>query len=99
VKSALDTGKVLQHLACCAGVFFVKETEHFINTGYGWTCKRCAGREDAARGGLEGARARFLREGEAEERDPQLSTPALARWRDETRQTLVCPRCGIEEAL
>ncbi len=72
--------------------------EHFRNSGYGWTCKRC-GDEQTARAGPASPRARFFHEGEAEERDMRLSTPALARWRDDTRQVLVCPRCGIEEQI
>ena len=45
------------------------------------------------------ARARFFREGEAEEREVKLSEPALARWRDDVREVLVCPRCEIEERM
>jgi len=72
--------------------------EHFRNTGYGWTCRRCsAEQERAAR--QDGPRARFFSEGEAEERELKLSTPALARWRDEARTTLYCPRCGVEERV
>jgi hypothetical protein len=77
----------------------VSETEHFINTGFGWTCKRCLAQTNA-RADASDADARlprFFNEGEAEERDPTLS--ALARWRDDSRQTLVCHRCGIEELL
>ena len=74
------------------------ETEHFINAGYGWTCKRCL-KDKEARESLEGSRARFFSEGEAEEREPRLSTEALARWRDEARRILVCPRCGAEERI
>ena len=73
------------------------ETRHFINDGYGWACKRCrasgGGRGPAADTRL----ARFFREGEAEDRDPRLSSPTLARWKDTTRRTLVCPRYGAEE--
>ena len=42
---------------------------------------------------------RFFREGEAEEREPRLSESALARWKDESRRTLLCPRCGVEEVI
>jgi len=74
--------------------------EHFINNGYGWTCRRCQREETAARvptTTTSGARARFFSEGEAEEREPKLSSHALARWRDESRQELVCPKCGVAE--
>jgi hypothetical protein len=74
------------------------ETVHFINTGYGWVCKHCSAEEENATQD-ENPRARFLREGEAEEKEPVFSTHALARWRDATRQRLVCPRCSIEEAI
>jgi hypothetical protein len=75
----------------------VIETDHFINTGFGWVCKHCSQRESRPQD--DNSRARFLREGEAEEKEPALSTQALARWRDASRQTLVCPRCSIEEAI
>ncbi|MDQ3803889.1 MAG: hypothetical protein M3416_08695 [Acidobacteriota bacterium] len=75
------------------------ETLHFVNDGYGWACKRCG----AAGGAPEPAEAtslpRFFREGEAEDREPRLSSPLLARWKDETRRALVCPRCGTEESM
>jgi hypothetical protein len=78
--------------------FSMLEIDHFINPGYGWMCKHCAGETEAA--DIEGgARARFYTEGEAETKEPALSTPALARWRDAGHQTLYCPRCGIEEML
>jgi hypothetical protein len=120
----------------------VRKTEHFINEGYGWACKRCLG----ARGVTEGtsvadsptaatsdaesssdahsssrapapasssssansdahsssrasALPRFFREGEAEEREPRLSADALARWKDDSRRALLCPRCGVEEEI
>jgi hypothetical protein len=75
----------------------VIETIHFINVGYGWVCKHCSAK--VSRSQDDNTRARFLREGEAEEKEPSLSTPALARWRDATRQALVCPRCSIEEVI
>jgi hypothetical protein len=72
--------------------------QHFINNGYGWTCRHCQTEETAARVPTKsGARARFFSEGEAEEREPKLSSHALARWRDESRQELVCPSCGVVE--
>lgn len=74
------------------------ETEHFINQGYGWLCKHCHDEEETRVSHNEG-RARFFTEGEAEDKEPLLSTPALARWRDAAQQTLFCPRCGVEETL
>jgi hypothetical protein len=76
------------------------ETRHFINDGYGWQCKRC--READGAGGEPQPSAplpRFFREGEAEEREPRLSSPSLARWQDDTRRALTCPRCGVEESV
>ncbi len=74
------------------------ETNHFVNDGYGWTCKRCSEQETAHISPREPSLLpRFFREGEAEEREPHLSTRALARWKDETRRTLRCTRCGVEE--
>lgn len=72
------------------------ELEHFVNLGYGWMCMHCAGETEVS-AGEDDERARFFREGEAESKEPSLSTPALARWRDATRQILYCPRCGVEE--
>jgi hypothetical protein len=74
--------------------------EHFVNNGYGWTCRHCQREETAAaRVPAHGARARFFSEGEAEEREPRLSSHALARWRDESRRELVCSQCGVAERL
>ena len=82
-----------------ASNFSVRETQHFRNEGYGWTCKRCA--DDDARDAppADSSLPRFFREGEAEERETKLSTPSLARWKDDSHHTLVCPRCGVEEEL
>lgn len=74
------------------------EIEHFINEGFGWVCKHCSA-ETQARVNEKNTRARFFTEGEAEEKEPQLSTPALARWTGPARRALSCPRCGIEEAV
>jgi len=118
----------------------VRETEHFINEGYGWACKRClesrgatqptpietqdapattrrpsvadsppgatpdaapssGANSDALSSTRAPALARFFREGEAEERETRLSAGALARWKDDSRRALVCPRCGVEETI
>lgn len=31
--------------------------------------------------------------------DPEFSTPALAKWLDNTRRTLICPHCGLTETV
>jgi hypothetical protein len=86
----------------------VSETEHFVNEGFGWECRRCresAGGRTAPRDVEEsaspkaGALARFFREGEAEGGGPRLSSHALARWADGSRTRLRCPACGVEEEL
>lgn len=73
--------------------------KHFVNEGFGWTCKRCLAQERARADSHGSPRARFFSEGESEDRDPALSAPALARWRDPAHTTLTCPRCGAEESL
>ncbi len=72
------------------------EIEHFINSGYGWLCKHCQ-LQNEARADQANGRARFFSEGEAEDKDMKLSATAMARWRDVSRETLICPRCGVEE--
>lgn len=74
------------------------ETDHFINEGFGWMCKHCSA-DWQARVNEKETRARFFTEGEAEEKEPRLSTPALAQWTSPTRRTLACPRCRIEEMI
>lgn len=74
------------------------EIDHFINEGFGWACKHCSA-ETKARVERQSTRARFFTEGEAEEKEPVLSTPALARWTTPARRVLSCPRCGIEEMV
>jgi len=73
--------------------------QHFVNNGYGWTCRHCQEAETTAtaRESERIARARFFSEGEAEEREPKLSSAPRARWRDDSRQELVCPKCGVTE--
>jgi hypothetical protein len=75
------------------------ETDHFVNAGFGWVCKHCSPEAESHSGARAAERARFFTEGEAEDKEPVLSTPTLARWRDATRRSLFCPRCGIEETI
>jgi hypothetical protein len=74
------------------------EIDHFINEGFGWVCKHCS-TEMEARVNEKNTRARFFSEGEAEDKEPALSTLALARWTSPSRRALSCPRCGIEEMI
>jgi hypothetical protein len=77
----------------------VNQTNHFFNPGYGWLCKHCSAEDAERKHHDHGTRARFVTEGEAKEDEPKVSTLALARWSDSTRQSLSCPRCGIEEMI
>ena len=70
------------------------ETEHFVNDGTGWECRRCRAELRADEGEGPG---RFFREGEAEGGGPRLSSSARASWADAARTTLRCPRCGVTE--
>lgn len=82
----------------CPLIFYVRESEHFINEGYGWTCKRCRAECVTETSPTDSQLPRFFREGEAEEKETRLSSTTLARWKDTARRTLVCPRCGVEES-
>jgi hypothetical protein len=80
--------------------------EHFVNEGFGWECKHCreSGVEPIPSSSepapmSDAKLPRFFREGEAEEPEPRLSASALARWKDETRRTLRCTHCGVEEEI
>lgn len=70
------------------------ELNDFYNNGFGWICRQC----ERALEIVEMPKAgRLLREGEAETKNPKLSTTALAKWADPAHRTLVCPACGITE--
>jgi hypothetical protein len=72
------------------------DIDHFFNDGFGWICRAC----DRELGKAEvpaGHHSRAFREGEAETKNPVLSTIALAKWTDKTRRSLTCPRCGTTE--
>jgi hypothetical protein len=66
------------------------QTTHFFNLGYGWLCKHCSA-EDAER------QQRNQRQNHHGER--KMTNLALAKWLDEERHGLTCPRCGIEELV
>lgn len=77
---------------------FMPELKDFYNHGFGWVCRRCE-QELAPETDPGASVSRLLREGEAEEKDPRLSNPALAKWADPAQRTLICPRCGITELV
>ena len=63
--------------------------------GYGWLCKHCSA-EDAERKLQERInRGQLIKTGPE---DDKLIL-ALAKWSNEDRHGLTCPRCGIEEQL
>ena len=71
----------------------MKELENFYNDGFGWLCRHCERAIDAPKDAA--SHSRLLREGESESKSPRLSNFALAKWTDNSRTTLVCPRCWI----
>jgi hypothetical protein len=72
------------------------ELHDFYNEGFGWICRQCEREFGSA---SESGPSRLLREGEAESKQPELSTRSLARWADATQRMLVCPRCGVSELV
>src|SRR6266576_1242327 len=97
-KSSLLFGPTPNNLALHPS--FVNQTNHFFNLGYGWLCKHCSA-EDAEPHEERSGLWQFLQpqreKGNAEKKAPKLRSLVLARWADAARQSLVCPRCGIEE--
>lgn len=75
------------------------ELNDFYNKGFGWICKSCERELEKQQKNLEIKASRLMREGEAESKQPQLSSLALAKWADAINQTLMCPRCGITESV
>ena len=79
------------------------EIDNFYNDGFGWICKACerelAESLDATEEKSESKLNRIMREGEAESKQPRLSNLALAKWSDVTKQSLMCPRCGLVEQV
>jgi len=72
------------------------ELNDFYNDGFGWVCRPC---DRELRKSPDCKPSRLLREGEAESKRPELSIEALAKWADPARRILVCPRCGLSEAV
>jgi len=74
------------------------EFRDFYNDGFGWICRRCESELKSLESPTQTeSHARFMREGEAESKNPQLSNSALAKWTNKTQTALICPRCGITE--
>jgi hypothetical protein len=77
--------------------FRMIESENFYNDGFGWICRTCERESETPNKSAD--HSRLMREGESESKTPRLSISALARWTDKSRQSLVCPRCGITEKV
>jgi hypothetical protein len=73
------------------------ELQAFYNSGFGWICKHCE--RELEKPFSESRSSRLMREGEAESKLPRFSNTALAKWTDDSRRTLLCPRCGTTESL
>lgn len=75
------------------------ELKDFYNDGFGWICKNCERELNEQSDVLNQKHSRLMREGEAESKKPQFSNKALAKWTDETKSELVCPRCETTEQI
>lgn len=76
------------------------ELDDFYNDGFGWICKHCERElkeQESSNSSSSTQTSRLMREGEAESKNPRLSSAALAKWADKAQRTLMCPRCGITE--
>lgn len=76
---------------------FMQELTNFYNEGFGWICRRCEAELRSSSDDMR--RSRLMSEGEAESKQPEMSTHALAKWDDESRTRLKCPNCGITELV
>ena len=74
------------------------ELNDFYNDGYGWICRGCE-KELKPKKRSSQKHSRVFREGEAESKSPELANRALAKWMDKTQMHLICPRCGVVEAV
>jgi hypothetical protein len=74
------------------------ELEMFYNNGFGWVCRQCEAERQGVASSETNAASRLMREGEAERKQPVLSS-ALAKWLDPSHRTLICPRCGVTELV
>ncbi len=73
------------------------ELNDFYNDGFGWICKHCERELKRQIKVSDKKTSRLMHEGEAESKDPKLSSIGLAKWADAAQRTLICPRCGITE--
>jgi hypothetical protein len=73
------------------------ELNDFYNAGFGWICRHCERELAEKANASDSKQSRLMREGEAESKQPALSSVALAKWAYNAHTTLICPRCGITE--
>jgi len=73
------------------------ELNDFYNDGFGWICRACERQLKEGETNSHEKVSRLLREGEAESKQPTFSNKAMAKWHDQSKQSLICPRCGIIE--
>jgi hypothetical protein len=71
----------------------------FYSDGFGFVCRRCENELKSLTAEKPPCRSRFMREGEAESKTPEMSNGALAKWMDKAQTMLICPRCGITEKV
>ncbi len=74
------------------------ELYEFYNKGFGWVCRQCE-RDAGSAAAVKEHLPRFMREGEAETKRPELANRSMAKWADAAQTTLFCPRCGVTELL
>lgn len=74
------------------------ELNDFYNAGFGWVCRHCE-KELGTSLKTVAQQSRFMTEGEAESKHPELTNKALAKWADAAQRTLMCPHCGITEMV
>ena len=75
------------------------EYNDFYNDGFGFICKHCERELSEKQPSQKHKRPRYMREGEAESKQPKLSNTALAKWLDVAQTTLICPNCGLVEKI
>ena len=75
------------------------ELDNFYNNGFGWICQPCERELKSEKDVSDKQVSRLMSEGEAESKQPRFSNLALAKWTDAAKRNLICPRCGIIEAV
>ncbi|HXH69837.1 MAG TPA: hypothetical protein VNI60_05760 [Pyrinomonadaceae bacterium] len=71
----------------------------FYSVGFGWICKHCERELERQTKVSDKKTSRLMTEGEAENKNPKLSSRAMAKWADAAQRILICPHCGITELV